>query len=118
MSLASVDVIMDRIRYAEPFSPIAVFFVQGDENLLDAVFASTARSQRLINLAYGLVGVFDRTMNLKQVHDLLCASLMIQGEETDEEMVDGRHPLAGPDVPTDKPVECVANNNDDENTMQ
>lgn len=64
MSLATVPVIMERIRAATPKSPIAVFYsARGDDNRLKAVFADTVLTvQALRREKHNLIGVYHQDM--------------------------------------------------------
>lgn len=77
MSVSTVDIIMGRIVSARKDSPIAVFKVMdGDKKgCLDAVFAATVNTQKLINNNHpGLVGVFDQTMDRDDVESKLLSA--------------------------------------------
>ena len=63
MSYLPPEVIVDRIWVASKKSPIAVFQC-AKEGLLDAVFADTIQSRREIKSGRGLIGVYDKSMNL------------------------------------------------------
>lgn len=76
MSLSNVAHTMTRIRYAAPESPIAVFLRMNstteNEPMVNAVFASTMRTQRQIAAREpSFVGVYDGSMNLDVVESLL-----------------------------------------------
>lgn len=60
MSISTMQVILGRIKSAQPESPIAVFTCSGTktQGLLDAYFASTVATQRLLTSPH-LVGVYD-----------------------------------------------------------
>lgn len=64
MSIATVSVIMGRIKSAEPESPLAVFIPPpGFPGSLDAIFASTVHGRKRVFQGVSLVGVFDNTMD-------------------------------------------------------
>lgn len=65
MSICNIQVAMSRIESAEPRSPIAVFRTKGEDGQVNAMFASTVMTQRMLNTSAGkenLIGVFDKTM--------------------------------------------------------
>lgn len=74
MSLMAVPHILERIRGATRQSPIAVFIPEQRplEPALDAVFANTVITQRIIEEGSSrLIGVYDRSMDLGSIHDRL-----------------------------------------------
>jgi hypothetical protein len=74
MSLAPINIIMDRIKSAQTRSPIAVF--TGAGNQLDAMFSDTIDTKKLIDQNDPfLVGVYDKGMDLKAVESQLKAAL-------------------------------------------
>jgi hypothetical protein len=74
MSLAPLNIIMDRIKSARTRSPIAVF--TGGGNQLDAMFSNTIETMRLIDKNDPfLVGVYAKGMDLKAVESELKAAL-------------------------------------------
>lgn len=71
MSFMTVHHAMDRIKAADPSSPIAIFRC-GKEGEVNAVFGATVKTQQMI--ADGdpsLIGVYDSSMNLKIIEDVL-----------------------------------------------
>ena len=77
MSVSTIDVIIGRIQSATSESAIAVFSCD-KANCLNAVFANTVASRKLISngLNLDLVGVFDKTMDFVDVkHRLFQAAL-------------------------------------------
>ena len=74
MSLAPLNIIMDRIKSAQTRSPIAVF--TGAGNQLDAMFSNTIETHKLIDKADPfLVGVYDKSMDLKVIKSELRTAL-------------------------------------------
>ena len=74
MTVSDPKTIIERIKAAEESSPIAVFKVK-PTGLLDAVFANTSESQKLIRDGGGLVGVFHGEHDLDRVrHELNTAA--------------------------------------------
>jgi hypothetical protein len=74
MSLAPLNIIMDRIKSARTRSPIAVF--TGGGNQLDAMFSNTIETQKLIDKNDPfLVGVYAKGQDLKAVESELKAAL-------------------------------------------
>ena len=75
MSNASLEHTLIRIKGANPGSPIAVFKTPLPDSL-NAVFASTIKTQQMI---YGdhpdLIGVFDGTMDMEAVKELLAGHI-------------------------------------------
>lgn len=75
MSKMSVDAAMQRIKGATPDSPIMVMKVIGGGDRIDAVFASTIMSQKMLNAADDrIVGVFDQTMDMDVVRGVIEAA--------------------------------------------
>lgn len=66
MSDFKPEVVIQRIAVAEPESPIAVFR-SAVPGCVNAVFADTIQSKREIKARAGLVGIYDKTMNLDRV---------------------------------------------------
>jgi hypothetical protein len=78
MSARSVDLIMNRILTATPESPIAVFRWD-KEGLLDAVFACTVATQQRISANDPLlVGVYDKTDNVRTVKRALTRAVKVK----------------------------------------
>ena len=77
MSLATVSVIMGRIRAATPKSPIAVFYSdRGENNRLKAVFANTVLSEQEVHKQkHNLIGVYHQGMELSMVQHGLFSAL-------------------------------------------
>jgi len=65
MSIGTPQQIIERIKSAEPDSPIAVFSV-GDDVALDAVFCSTVKTQHRLATSSKLVGVWHKHSNLEE----------------------------------------------------
>ena len=76
MSLMTLDLLLKRIAYAPPDSPIAVLRGEPDERgRLNAVFAATAESQRLIRVADpALLGVWHAETLTAAVREALAAA--------------------------------------------
>jgi hypothetical protein len=71
MSVSTLQNVMLRIRTATPESPIAVFLC-AKPGPLDAVFAATVITRSIIaRQDPALIGVFDRTMNEREVKEQL-----------------------------------------------
>lgn len=71
MSNMSVKQTMKRIEIATPASQICVLdaFKNG---LVNPVFAQTVMTQKMIDEKHpDIIGVYDKTMNLKEIEDLL-----------------------------------------------
>lgn len=73
MGYLTLRLTMERIGVATKTSPIAVFRCSKPEHLR-SVFAATAETRRVLNVAGGdpsLIGVFHRNMNTTRVENLL-----------------------------------------------
>jgi len=70
MSIGTPQQIIDRIKSAEPDSPIAVFNL-GDEAVLDAVFGSTVKAHQRLATENNLVGVWHRHSNLTEAREAM-----------------------------------------------
>lgn len=68
------NIIIGRIKSASAESPIAVFLCN-KPLCLDAVFADTAESKRKIQAKEGLVGVYDKTMDIQAIATELQANI-------------------------------------------
>lgn len=69
MTISTVPVILDRIKNAEPESPIAVFYpYQPVYGQLDAMPVNTVKTkQMLTDELQRLVGVYDKTQDFNQI---------------------------------------------------
>ena len=73
MTTSSVETIIDRIKSANFDSPIAVFIEHPRK--LNAVFANTIHSQRLIYQGVDLVGVYHKGMIQYQIKQELLQAI-------------------------------------------
>lgn len=73
MSIASVDVIIDRIKVATPNSPISVFTVQQDNRrVLDARFTDTVAGRRESTIHNpNFVGKFHKHNHIERIRQKL-----------------------------------------------
>lgn len=68
MSVSSMDAVLQRIKLAEPESPIAVFRCIHSVRQFDAVFAGTVHTQRLIRMRdTNFVGIYDKTTDQSRI---------------------------------------------------
>lgn len=70
MTIADPKSILGRIMVASEDSPIAVFKV-AEEDLLEAVFANSIGTRARISHKVNLVGLFNKTMNIKTTFNIL-----------------------------------------------
>ena len=77
MSISTIEVIMKRIAYATPASPIAVFAVPDNQHeMLNAVFGDTSETQRSIaNNDPNFIGVFSKNMDLENIRNILITAV-------------------------------------------
>lgn len=76
MSLSRPNIILGRIEIASEESPIAVLTPNIKGETLDAFFFATASGQTYIQQnEHKLIGIFDNTMNPKEVKNILLTAV-------------------------------------------
>jgi len=75
MTIMTIDLVMDRIKSATRYSPIAVFHSVG-EGKLDALFASTVMTEiKIRKEGKFLVGVYHQYMDLRKIYKELKSAM-------------------------------------------
>ena len=71
MSKMDIKAALERIQYATPISPLLVLSC-GYENCVQCAFANTVEAHRIVSSKQAnLIGVFDGTMDLDEVAQLI-----------------------------------------------